>query len=196
MKGSQRFKGLTLTAADRKELRRRAGAGKKWTARVWRRMQSLQMLDRGMTLTATAAALGTFRREVSRVASRYLDQGLEHALSEEPRPKQATKLDSTQQAALVAMACGPPPEGDARWTLRSLAKHAVRRGVTDRIGKETIRVILAEHKLKPWREKNVVRAGAQRRVRRADGGRSAAVRASVQLEGTGRRTRRAARTTA
>jgi hypothetical protein len=161
MKGS-RFEGLELSAADRKELRRRSGAGQKWTARVWRRMQTLLMLDRGMTMRATATALGTYVREVSRVAHRYLDQGLDHALSEEPRPNARTrpKLDSSQQAALVALACGPPPEGRSRWTLRLLAEHAVRGGVVDSLGHETVRVVLAEHKLKPWREKNVVRAGA------------------------------------
>ena len=57
MKGSQRFKGLKLSAADRRELRRRGGAGHRFTARIWRRMQTLLLLDRGMTLTAAAAAL-------------------------------------------------------------------------------------------------------------------------------------------
>jgi homeodomain-containing protein len=166
MEDAQRFKGLKLSKADRTELRRRSGAGQKFTARVWRRMQTLLMLDRGMTLRATAAALGTYGREVSRVARRYLAKGLEHALSEEPRPNARTqrKLDSSQQAALVALACGPPPQGRSRWTLRLLAAQAVRRGVVDSLGYETVRVVLAEHKLKPWREKNVVRAGAQRPV--------------------------------
>jgi hypothetical protein len=113
------------------------------------------MLDRGMTLDATASALGTYRREVSRVAHRYLDDGLEHALGEEPRPGGKAKLDSTQEAALVALVCGPPPAGRARWTVRLLAEQAVKRGVVDKVGRETVRVVLAEHELKPWREKKV-----------------------------------------
>src|SRR5205085_8555641 len=123
------------------------------------------------TLSATAEALGTYGREVSRVARRYAQGGLEHALGEEPRLNQMNmpKLDSTQEAALVALVCGPPPEGRARWTIRLLAEHAVRRGVVDKVGRETVRVVLAEHKLKPWREKNVVRSGTQRRVHRAHG---------------------------
>ena len=162
MKGSQRFKGLKLSAADRRELRRRGGAGHRFTARIWRRMQTLLLLDRGMTLTAAAAALGTYGREVSRVARRYEAKGLEYALGEEPRvnAQNTPMLDSTQEAALVALVCGPPPEGRARWTIRLLAEHAVRRGIADSVGRETVRVVLAEHKLKPWREKNVVRAGA------------------------------------
>ena len=38
-----------------------------------------------------------------------------------------------------------------------LAEHAVKRKVVPRVGRETIRVLLQSHDLKPWREKNVVR---------------------------------------
>lgn len=41
------------------------------------------------------------------------------------------------------MVCGNPPEGRARWTV---------------LGRETIRILLLDHDLKPWRERNVVRA--------------------------------------
>lgn len=107
------------------------------------------LLDRGMTINATASALGTYPREVSRVARRYLEAGLEHALSENPRPGTVSKLDSPQEAALVALVCGPPPAGRARWTVRLLAEHAVRSGIVDKVGRETVRVVLAEHELKP-----------------------------------------------
>lgn len=127
------------------------------------------MLDRGETLAGTASALGTYPREVSRVARRYSEGGLQHALSENPRPGGIPKLDSTQEAALVALVCGPPPEGRARWTIRLLTEHAVRNGIVDKVGRETVRIILAEHQLKPWREKNVVRSAARRRVHRPHG---------------------------
>lgn len=139
----------------------------------------LLLLDGGQTVRATAIAVGGYPREISRVGKRYLRGGLEHALVEDPRPKPAPKLDSSQQAAVVAMVCGPPPEGRARWTLRLLAQEASRRGITESVGYETIRVVLARHDLKPWREKNVVRAGDRSGVRRADGGRAGAVRAPL-----------------
>jgi transposase len=120
------------------------------------------MLDRGMTLGAVAEALGTYPREVSRVARRYEEGGLQHALTEEPRPGGQSKLDSVQEAALVALVCGPPPEGRARWTVRLLTEQAVKRGVIDSVGRETVRMVLAEHQLKPWREKNVVSSRAER----------------------------------
>ena len=55
------------------------------------------------------------------------------------------------------MVCSDPPEGRARWTVRLVAEEAVKRRVVPRVGRETIRVLLLHHDLKPWREKNVVR---------------------------------------
>jgi hypothetical protein len=53
------------------------------------------------------------------------------------------------------MVCGKPPEGRARWTVRLVAEEAVKRRLDPRAGRETIRVLLESHELKPWREKSV-----------------------------------------
>ena len=92
------------------------------------------------------------------MAKRYLQDRLQHALSEDARPKPEHKLDSSQEAAVVALVCGPPPDGQSRWSLRLIAEEVRRRGIVDSIGRETVRVMLARQELKPWREKNVVRA--------------------------------------
>ena len=91
-----------------------------------------------------------------------MEQGLEAALTDDPRPKPSKKLDARQQAAVVAMVCGPPPEGRSRWTVELVASETTKRGVVATVGKETIRRLLASHGLKPWREKNVVRPEAGR----------------------------------
>jgi hypothetical protein len=91
-----------------------------------------------------------------------LARGLAHALSGDPRPKPMPLLDNTQEAAVVAMVCGPPPEGQARWSVRLVALEAVKRGIAPQLGRETARIVLADHGLKPWREKNVMRARDQR----------------------------------
>ena len=135
-------------------------------------MRMLQMLDGGHNLTETASALGTYPREVRRVGWRYLQRGLDAALVDEPRPKPPKRLDSMQEAAVVAMVCGPPPDGHARWSVVLATVEAKRRGIAKQVGRETIRRVLADHELKPWREKNVVRAGAGSGVRREDGGRA------------------------
>jgi len=38
------------------------------------------------------------------------------------------------------------------------AEEAVKRRLVPRVGRETVRILLLDHDLKPWREKNVVRA--------------------------------------
>ncbi len=127
------------------------------SARVWRRVRILQLLDRGWTMAATGIAAGTYPREVRRVGWRYLNSGLAEALGEDARPKQAKLLDARQQAAIVAMVCAPPPPGRSRWTLVLIAEEATRRKIVAKVGRETIRRMLTRHELKPWREKNVVR---------------------------------------
>jgi putative transposase len=154
-----RFSGLQLSDEDRRQLSEMQSGGKTMTTRQWRRIRVLELLDGGETVRATAAAVGQYTREVSRVGKRYLTGGLLHALSDDPRPKPERKLDSYQEAAIVALVCGPPPVGRARWTVRLVAEQVRRRGIADEIGRESIRVVLARHELKPWREKNVVRPG-------------------------------------
>jgi hypothetical protein len=158
MEAPKRFAGLKLTKKDRAELVAMQRKGKLLSARSWRRVRVLELLDQGRSVRATAKAVGTFPREVSRVGKRYVARGLRAALTDEPRAKPEPCLDSVQRAAIVAMVCGPAPEGRARWTVRLVAEHAARRGIIPKVGRETIRVVLATHDLKPWREKNVVRA--------------------------------------
>jgi hypothetical protein len=62
-------------------------------------------------------------------------------------------LDQEQRQRIIAVACSPPPEGRARWTVRLLTEEAIRRKLVPRVGRETIRVLLESHDLKPWREK-------------------------------------------
>jgi hypothetical protein len=173
---AKRFAGLELSQSDRKKLKAMQAGGARLSARTWRRIRVLLLLDEGLSVRAAAKAVGSYPRETSRVGKRYLEGDLERALKDDWRPRQEPMLDSTQEAAIVAMVCGPAPDGRARWTVRLTAEEAVRRGVVPQIGRETVRVVLAEHGLKPWREKNVVRAGNRQRVRRADGGRPAPVR--------------------
>lgn len=177
---SPRFAGLTLSAADRRALQRMQSGGSRLAARTWRRIRTLLLLDEGYSATSTAAAVGGYKREALHVGKRYLAGGLEHALRDDERPKPPRMLDSTQLAAIVAMVCGPTPEGRARWTVRLVAEEVVRRGIVDAIGREAIRIVLKEHDLKPWQEKNVVRAEDRRRLRRADGRGAARVRAKAE----------------
>jgi len=86
---------------------------------------------------------------------RYRQSGLESALYEKQRPGAAEVLEASQKQRIIAMVCRDPPEGRARWTVRLVAEEAVKRKLVPRVGRETIRILLLSHDLKPWREKNV-----------------------------------------
>ena len=68
---------------------------------------------------------------------------------------------NSQRQRVIAMVCSDPPAGRARWTVRLVAEEAVKRKLVPKVGRETVRVLLQSHDLKPWREKNVVRGGTQ-----------------------------------
>ena len=127
-------------------------------ARTWRRIRVLLLLDEENSVRSTAKAVGGYPREVSRVGKRYLARGLEAALTDDPRPHKKRMLDSTQEAAIVAMVCGPPPAGRDRWTVTLATEETIQRGIIDKIHRDTIHQVFVRHELKPWREKNVVRA--------------------------------------
>jgi hypothetical protein len=142
----------------------------------------LLLLDSGHTVRGTAIAVGGYPREISRVAQRYLQAGLQHALSEDARLKPDRRLDRNQEAAVVALVCAPSPKGQRRWSTRLIAEEVCRRGIVDKIGREAIRLMLAGRKLKPWREKNVVRAGDRPGVRAPDGERAETARPPASRE--------------
>jgi transposase len=80
---------------------------------------------------------------IHRLRQRLVEDGLEATLSRRPMSsKRTTKLDGAQEARLIAIACGPAPEGRARWTLRLLADKLVELEVVDSIGTEAVRQTL------------------------------------------------------
>ena len=157
-----RFPGLQLSVQDRRFLADQTRDGRAVSARMWKRIRILELLHARWSLAEVAEAIGTYPREVRRVGWRYVDRGVHAALTDDPRPKPPKLLDTRQQAAIVAMVCGPPPAGYARWTIRVTTEESQRRGIVADVGRETIRQVLAHHELKPWRKKNVVRPHAGR----------------------------------
>jgi transposase len=131
------------------------------SARVLRRASILRQLDRGRTATQVAASVGVAAKTVRAVARRYEEEGLESALFEKSRPGKQRALDVGQSQRIIAMVCGPPPQGMARWSVRLIATEAVKRKLAPQVGRETIRILLQSHELKPWREKNVVHRGTE-----------------------------------
>jgi len=151
---------VRLEKKDRRQITLMLTRGRE-SARVLRRALILRQLDDGQTGAQVARNAGAVRKTVRAIARRYEDGGLESALYEKPRPGQPRSLDPSQNQRVIAMVCSPPPAGQARWSVRLVATEAVKRKLASTVSRETIRLLLQNHDLKPWREKNVVRGGAE-----------------------------------
>ena len=80
--------------------------------------------------------------------NRFVEEGLEAALTEKPRPGAAPVLNERGEATLLALACANPPTGRAAWSMQLLADELVQRQVVGSISDETVRRVL---KKKNWR---------------------------------------------
>lgn len=77
---------------------------------------------------------------VARVRKHSVEQGLAAVLDRAVvRRPSRRRLDGEQEARLLAVACSPPPEGRARWTVRLLADKMVELEVVESISYETVR---------------------------------------------------------
>jgi transposase len=165
---------VQLGKKDRKQIAGMLNKGRE-SARVLRRALILRQLDQGQTAAQVARNVGVAPKTVRAIARRCEHEGLEAALYEKPRPGQPRVLDAGQSQRIIALVCGPPPAGQARWNVRLIAQEAVKRKLAPKVGREAIRILLATHDLKPWREKNVVRGGTGRRLHPAHGRRAGGV---------------------
>jgi putative transposase len=127
------------------------------SVRVVKRALSLRLLEQGQSPPRVGDAVGLSAEAVRRMGWRYAGAGLAGALYEKPRPGAKPLMTTGQKQQVIAMVCGPAPDGQARWTVRLITEEAIKRKLVDPVGRETIRLLLQQHDLKPWREKNVVR---------------------------------------
>jgi putative transposase len=158
---SYRRLALRLAAGEEQELRALLRGGVQ-AVRVVLRALALLRLSAGQAASAVAANLELTPKAVREIGKRYLAGGLERAVFERSRPGAAPVLSAAERQRIIAMVCSDPPAGQARWTVRLAAREAIERKLVPKVGRETVRILLESHDLKPWREKNVVRGRTER----------------------------------
>ncbi|HEY3393224.1 MAG TPA: IS630 family transposase [Lacipirellulaceae bacterium] len=149
---------VTLTAAERGDLQKLVSVGKS-AAQKLVRARILLLADQADGGPAKSDpeivdALGCSRASVERIRKRFVEEGLEASLC--PKPSQRVferKLDGKAEAHLIALACGAPPEGRSRWTLRLLSDQMVVLEHVESLSHETVRRALKKNELKPWLKK-------------------------------------------
>jgi hypothetical protein len=97
-----------------------------------------------------AEAVETSQPTVSRVRKQFVQEGLEAALQRRaPTREYRRKLDGALEARLIALTCGEPPAGQARWTLHLLADKLVELELVEDISYQTVRRVLKKTNSSP-----------------------------------------------
>lgn len=140
-------------------------------ARTITRARILLLSHKGKSNTEITKALGCSHDLTSLVRTRYQKRGsVEATIHDLPRPGQPKKITPEHEAFVVATACTDAPDGHNHWTLEALKETLVETydDLTS-ISHEWIRQMLIRSKLKPWREKNVVRTESHAGISSAHG---------------------------
>ena len=138
---------VTLLEEERQELQSMVSAGKA-AARKLARVRILLLADQADGGPAKldpeiADALRCGRATIGRTRQQFVEEGMEAALNPKPTTRvYERRLDGKAEAHLVAIACGAPPEGRARWTLRLLADRMVGLGYVESVCHEAVRLTL------------------------------------------------------
>jgi len=74
-------------------------------------------------------------------------KGLAYVLRrrEHTNPPRKPIVTGEDEARIIALACGEPPEGFSRWTVRMLTNRIIELEIVPSIGRETVRSTLKKH---------------------------------------------------
>jgi transposase len=129
---------VSLTDAERETLLALTKKGSV-AARKLTRAHILLQADAEATDDRIAQALHIGTATVERIRKRFVEGGVEAALTERPRPGGKPKLDGKAEATLVAWACSTPPDDRKQWTMQLLADKLIELKLVEAISDETVR---------------------------------------------------------
>jgi transposase len=134
---------VRLSDTEREACREVIGKLKGGSQKV-RRAQILLKADAegpGWTDQQISEAFDCRTKTVENIRQRLVERGFEETLERKKSPAAAAEklLDGEQEARLIAMRLGPPPQGYANWTLRLVARKVVELEIAPSISYETVR---------------------------------------------------------
>jgi hypothetical protein len=139
---------VRLDAQERGRLEQLVGVGKAAAYRI-RHANILLAVDEsesGLKMTDAEAArvFNVSRRSIEFLRQRLVEEGLDAALDrkKQVRPSIQRIFDGEKEAKLIAIACGPKPEGRTRWTLELLADRVVALNIVERCSPQTVMRVL------------------------------------------------------
>ncbi len=137
---------VRLTTEEREELTALTCKGQTSAAKI-RHAQVLLKADAdgpNWTDAWIAEAFSMHFNTVAGIRKRWVCQGVAAALNRQPQahPSRTPKLDGAGEARVLALSCGEPPPGQARWSLRRLADRVVELGIVKSFSHESVRRVL------------------------------------------------------
>jgi len=143
---------VTLTDDERKALGVLTSKGKHRSQKILNALILLgcdegEFQKKRSTNKEIAKVLNVSMKKIDRVKKRFVEDGLDITLNGRKGSRiYVKKADGDFEAHLVALSCGDPPEGFARWSLRLLADKVVELDYIDNVSHETIRKVLKKTK--------------------------------------------------
>lgn len=134
---------IPVSDDERAELERLIRAGST-PQQMALRARMIVMAADGVGVGATAAALGVWRKGVSRQRKRWLEPAggsVLDRLSDAPRRGAPPTFTAEQTCAIVALACEAPDASGlplSHWSASDLAREAVKRGLVPAISPRTV----------------------------------------------------------
>lgn len=139
---ANRYK-VTLTKAEREQLTELTRSGNS-TAAKFIHARALLLCDAGKQgdpwkVADVASALGVTSRTLEHLKQRFVEEGLEAALTRKaPRKPREPTFDGEFDARLTALACSQAPAGHQRWTVRLLADKLVELKIVEAVSTMTV----------------------------------------------------------
>ena len=143
---------VQLTASERKTLKTRA-RGHKTAHRDRQRALIILLAARTCPTAAIARHPGIAEDTARKWRGRFAGRGLS-GLADLPRTGRPRRISALERAEVCALACQLPAATGvplARWSCPELAAELASRGLTAQISVSSVRRILAENPVKPWR---------------------------------------------
>lgn len=139
---------VRLSAEERARLLELINKGKR-SAQLLRKARILLKADvsevgEGLIDVKIAEALETSVGTVERTRRQLVTEGFEAALVRKYNPNSARPriFDGATEAKLIALACGPAPDGYARWSLSLLEEKVVELKIVEKASDNTIGRVL------------------------------------------------------
>lgn len=128
----------------------------KHTAQKRKRAQALLHAHNGMTDKENSTACGMHKRSIEEIRKHFVEHGFELTLNGIPKKPRSKKLDVSDEARLIALACETKPDGHSHWSLRILQDKflSLESVGVDSVSHETIRKTLKKMNSSPGKGRN------------------------------------------